>query len=324
MLNLRLKRMRSDSDGGSKNLKIKPLNSMRNSFHATILLLCTLAFIPFWGTLHSIISEKIFGEFVSIPEEVYNFWSFPVVLLLTLLTGYCMLQGVVKPKGLPLIMLVAILIAAVTSFLPGTPTLLSPASEFYQQSTFLVQLIGSVPVISYVSIALFMAGGIIFRFFRSKRRFSQSNIGIALIHAGFIFIVLGAIVSTSFSRVDTLDYTLKELSTPQNIDSTWSVLIIDSNIVNNRDEREQVLNLNFYKNGDLHGSGTVSLTKSDRFGYFHKILIHRTIFTDILIHSASDALNLSLVQLSVKVIPLVNILWGGGVILILIGIIILE
>lgn len=113
-----------------------------------------------------------------------------------------------------------------------------------------------------------------------------------------------------------------ELNISKNIDCTWSALITDNKIVNIEDGWEQTLNLNLYKNGIQHGSGTVSLTKSDRSGYFHRILIHRTMFTDILIHSASSTLSRSSIQLNVKVIPLVNILWGG-VLLMISGIIIL-
>lgn len=316
ILFLILKRSRS-SEACVQKQRRESLRSMRSSFHATILLLCMLAFIPFWGILHSLTSEKMFGEFVPIPEEVYTFWSSPIILLLILLTGYCMLQVVIKSRDLLLLMLAAVMIAAVTSFLPGTPTLLNPGSELDQRSMFLVQFIGSMPVIPYLSIALLMAGGIIFRFVRIKNRFSRSNIGIALIHAGFVFIIIGAIISTSFSRVDTLEYDLKDLSIKRNIDQTWSVLIADNNIVNNGNESQQTLDINFYKNGYLHGSGTVSLTKSDQIGYFHKILIHRTLFTDIVVHFNENALSKSSIRLSAKVIPMVNVLWGG--ILLMIG-----
>lgn len=311
ILYLILKRSRSGSDAGIQKKRRESLRSMRSSFHATILLLCMLAFIPLWGILHSLTSEKMFGEFVPIPEEVYIFWSLPIILLLILLTGYCMLQVVIKPRNLLLLMLAVVMIAAVTSFLPGTPTLLNPGSEFYQQSTFLVQFIGSIPVTPYLSITLLMAGGIIFRFVRIRHRFSRSNIGIALIHTGFIFIIFGAIISASFSKVDTLEYDLKDLSIPRNIDPAWSVLIADNNIMNNGNESQQTLDLNFYKNGYLHGSGTVSLTKSDQIGYFHKILIHRTLFTDIVVHFNENELSRSSIGLSTKIIPLVNVLWGG-------------
>ncbi len=317
VLYLFLKRTRPCSGKVTQNLKPASLSSMRSSFHVTILLLCTLAFIPLWGIFHSLISEKIFGEFIQVPEEVYNFWSYPIILLLTLLTGYCMLQGLVKRKSLIYIMLVWIFVGTVTAFVPKTPTLLSSASGFYQQSTLLVQSTGSISMISYVSVSLFAITGIIIRFLYTKNRFSYKSIGTGLIHAGFILIVLGAVISASFSKGVSLESTLKELNTFQNIDSTWNARITGASIVNTLDGWEQTLNLNIYKNGDAHGSGTVSLTKSDRSGYFHRVLIHRTVFTDILIHFASDAMSQYSTQLSVKVIPLINILWGG--ILLMIG-----
>ncbi len=302
---------RSDPDRNIQNQRRESLSSMRSSFHATILFLCLLAFIPLWGTVNSIISENISGEIVPMPEDFYNFWSFPIILLLVLLTGYCMLQVVAKPESLLRIMLAAAMISALTSFLPGTPTLLSPDSDFYQRSSFLVQFIGSRTVIPYVSMTVLVAGGIFFRSFRIKHRFSQNNVGIALIHAGFIFIILGAIVSTSFGRGGILDYDLKDLSTPQNIDPEWSVQIANNKIVNNVNGSEQALDLNFYKNGLLHGYGTVFLTKNERSDQFHKILIHRTLFTDIIVHSNGDTVNQSPISLTTKVMPLVNILWGG-------------
>ncbi|KCZ73035.1 cytochrome c biogenesis factor [Candidatus Methanoperedens nitroreducens] len=323
VLFLILKRKRSDSGGAIQNLKPASLNSMRSSFHATILLLCMLAFVPVWSILHSLTSEEI-GEFIPIPEEVYNLWSFPIILMLTLLTVYCMLQGVVKRKDLISVMLASIFIGIVTAFLPETqtPTLLSYTSEFYQQSTLLVQSIGSAPMFSYVSVSLFAIIGTMFRFLYGKNRFSYNNIGIGLIHAGFILIVLGAVASTSFSKEGSLDYALKELNILQNIDLTWSAEITDYSIMDIGDGWERTLNLSIYKNGESHGSGTLSLAKSDGSGYFHKVLLHRTLFTDILIHFASDTPGQSVIKLNVKVVPLVNLLWGG-VLLMICGIIFL-
>ncbi|NJD54620.1 MAG: hypothetical protein FIB07_17380 [Candidatus Methanoperedens sp.] len=318
--------LRRKSQESGWKMTLKNLHSLRTSFHATILLLCMLAFIPFWGITHALISEKVFGDQILIPEEVYNFWSFPIILLLTALTGYCLLQGAVKPKVLQIIMPSVVFIGAVTAFFPGTPTLLDTASGFNQQM-FLERSIGSVSVISYIPISLFAVGGIFFKFIRGKHRFSCSNIGIGFIHAGFIFIVLGAIVSTSFSTKTTIDYTPMELNIPKGMDTVWSAAVTDisTSVKAQREvqvESEQVLNLNIYKNGYPHGSGTVSLSKSERSGYLHKLLIHRTLFADILMHYTEDALNPSSISLSVEVMPLVNVLWAGSLFMIL-GIVIL-
>lgn len=307
---------RKPQESGWK-MTLKTMHSLRTSFHAAILLLCMLAFVPFWGITHAIISEKLSGDQILIPEDVYNFWSFPIILLLIALTGYCMLQGVVKPKVLKLVTLLVIFIGAATAFFPGMPTLLDPASEFYQQSMFLVRSIGSVSVISYMSISLSVAGGIFFRFIYGKHRFSCSNTGIGLIHAGFIFVVIGAISSTFLSTEGTVDYTPLELNIPKGIDSVWSAAITDiSTTVKADNGSEQVLNLNFYKNGNPHGSGLVSLSKSDRIGYFHKLLVHRTLFADILVHYTEDAINPSSIRLRTEVMPLVNILWAGSMLMI--------
>ncbi|WP_179293797.1 cytochrome c biogenesis protein CcsA [Candidatus Methanoperedens nitratireducens] len=311
------------SEPGSK-ITLKSLQSLRISFHATILLLCLLAFVPFWGITHSITSEEIYGDSIPIPQDAYNLWSFPIIFMLTALTGYCLLQGIIKPKGLLFVIFTVAMIGAVVSLLFRTPTLLSPVSEFYQQSTLLVRSIGSIPVISYVSVSLFMAVGTIFRFVRSKNMFSHSNMGIVLIHAGFIFIVLGATVSTSFSSVVSLNYNPAELNIPKSIDTVWGAAVTNvTTAVKSHNESEQIVDLNIYKNEKLHGSGTISLTKSDRSGYFHKLLIHRTALTDILIHFTSDAMDPSSIKLSIKVNPLINILWGG-IILLISGIIILT
>jgi cytochrome c biogenesis factor len=227
-----------------------------------------------------------------------------------------LLQGIVKQKVLKLITLLVIFIGAVTLFFPG-PALLDPASEFYQQSMFLVKSLGSVSVFSYIPISLFAAGAILFRFIHGKHRFSRSNTSIGLIHAGFIFIVIGAISSTSLSTEGTVDYTTLELNIPKGINTVWSASVTDINTTAKADnESEQVLNLNFYKNGNPHGSGIVSLSKSDRIGYFHKLFVHRTLFADILVHYNGDELNPSSIRLRTEVMPLVNVLWGGAILMI--------
>ncbi len=83
--------------------------------------------------------------------------------------------------------------------------------------------------------------------------------------------MLGAVASTSFSKEGSLDYALKELNISQNIDHTWSARITDSSIMDTGDGWERTLNLNVYKNGEPHGSGTLSLAKSDRSGYFGSV-----------------------------------------------------
>ncbi|PWB51198.1 MAG: hypothetical protein C3F06_10275 [Candidatus Methanoperedenaceae archaeon] len=311
ILTLYLLMRRKPEESGWK-MTLKNLHSVRTSFHAAILLLCMLAFVPFWGITHELISEKVFGDQILIPKEVYNFWSFFIILVLIALTGYCLLQGAVKPKVLKFITLLAVFIGAVASFYPGAP-LLDTASEFYQQSMFPGQSI--VSVMSYIPISLFAAGGIFFKFIHGKHRFSRSNTGIGLIHTGFIFIVVGAISSASFSTESTVDYTPQELNNPEGIDAVWSAAITDiSTAVKDDNGSEQVLDLNFYKNGNPHGSGTVSISKSDRIGYYHKILVHRTLFADILVHYAEDALNP--IRLYTKVMPLVNVLWAGSILMI--------
>ncbi len=313
--------LRRKSQESGWKMKLKTLNSLRTSFHATILLLCMLAFVPFWGITHAVISEKIFGDQIPIPQEIYAFWSFPLILLLTVLTGYCLVQGMMKQKFLLPATLAAVAMGALAA-LSGAPTLLDPASEFYQQSTFIVQSVGSASIISYMPIFLFALGGIIFRFVRGKHRFSRINIGIVLIHAGFIFIVVGAIASTSFSTEDTVDYTPLELNIPKGINAVWSTEITDVSTIKADGKSEQVLNLKFYKNGYPHGSGMVSLSKSDRFNYFHKLLVHRTLFADILVHYTEDSLSPSSIRLRTEVMPLVNVLWGGAMLMIF-GIVIL-
>lgn len=306
---------RRKSEESGWKMTMKNLHSVRTSFHAAILLLCMLAFVPFWGITHALISEKVFGDQIFIPKEVYNFWSFPIILLLITLTGYCLLQGVLKPKVLKFIMLIVVFIGAVASFYSGAP-LLDTASEFYQQSMFPGQSIVSLSLISYIPISLFAAGGIFFKFIHGKHGFSRSNTGIGLIHAGFIFIVVGAISSASFSTESTVDYTPQELNIPEGIDAVWSAAITDISTTAKADNgSEQVLTLNFYKNGNPHGSGTVSLSKSDRIGYYHKILVHRTLFADILVHYAEDALNPDYIRLYTKMVPLVNVLWLGSLLM---------
>ncbi|NJD53831.1 MAG: hypothetical protein FIB07_13300 [Candidatus Methanoperedens sp.] len=304
---------------GNKGLN---LHSIRTSFNATILLLCLLAFVPFWGIMYSIIFGSFSSEFIPFPEDAYNFWSFPLVFMLTLLTGYCLLQGNIKPGKLVIIVALIAITGAAASYLPGTPALISASSDFFKSASF-VQLAGSVYAVSYIAMSLLVLTLMIFKLIYGKNQFSSNNAGIMLIHTGFILVILGSVASTSFNRSVDLNYTSLELDLPKSTDAIWSIAVTNVSATSIAwNSSEQAVNVNIYKNGDLHGSGIVRLLRSEESDYFHDLMIHRTFFTDILIHFNSNAFNPVLLKLNIELMPFVNVLWSG-VLFMISGIIIL-
>ncbi len=129
---------------------------------------------------------------VILPPEYYNSFFFWMILILTYLTGICMLYGRVKNS-----------------------TLFYVLAVYFAVSLILVIAVPySVYVLLYLSAFFFVIASIIFKMINDlkvkNKKIAIHLTGINLVHAGFIFVVLGAILSTSFATVHTFHYSLDE------------------------------------------------------------------------------------------------------------------
>jgi len=304
--------LQHEPNSAARKMALRPLFSLRNLFHVTILLLVMLALVPLLGITHSLFSELVFGEFISIPVEFYNFWSYPAVLVLTLVTGFCMMRGIIDQRVLYLLSFAVAVISLMMALFPDGPRLLDPASEFYSSSSAIVKWVGSASLLSYLPVSLYAVLGAALRLTHPRMRVTRHNIGISLIHLGYIFVILGAVVSTAFDSETNISFATDEPEVFKEIGGGWSVLIGDVNVAYSRNELTQTVVISLYKNNNLYASGTVSIAKNQHFGYIHRAFDRKTLLYDIKIYFSDDRLDFKNVQLTVKVIPLANMVWLGA------------
>ncbi len=87
----------------------------------------------------------------------------------------------------------------------------------------LLRSIGSITVISYLPAFLFCCRTDMFQVYSLQTQVFKCQHQYSIDPAGFIFIVLEAIASTSFGTENSVDIPFKDLNIPANIDSVWSL-----------------------------------------------------------------------------------------------------
>jgi len=185
-----------------------------NLFYATIILFLILAFISFWGITFPVILQLTKGVDVSIAAEAKNFfnvWSYPVVLALLLVLGFCLQYSKDEKKRQTRLFVIVTAITIVAALARTSNFyVLDHSNPFFATESTMHRLIGSISLVSLfppMAYALFAVARFANRLKKVQRTSYQlSNIGIVLIHTGVALILFGAIISTMFTT--TIDATV--------------------------------------------------------------------------------------------------------------------
>jgi cytochrome c biogenesis factor len=270
----------------------------QNTFYFTIVILLIMIFISLWGPTVYIILYYT-GKAVILPPEYYNFFFFCLILALTYLTGVCMLYGRVKDNTLSIVVMF-----------------------YFAVSLVLVIAIPSgVNVLLYLSAFFFVIASIIFKMIKDlkvkNKKIAIHLTGINLIHAGFIFLILGALLSTSFATVHTFHYSLDEKGVYKE-DNGLGVRFIDYDVEYTDTDWVQTLNV------EVIDSGTYEMKslfwKSLQYGFIAKPGVRHGLLGDIQLDfqgsSCTPSIRIENIEFSVKKYPFASLLWGGGILLI--------
>ncbi|MEA3283182.1 MAG: cytochrome c biogenesis protein CcsA [Euryarchaeota archaeon] len=304
----------------------KSVFSTRNTFLWTNILLITIAFVCFWGLTYSFVSQHLFSTKIIIPPEFFNIWCFIPAILIVLLAGVCTAYGRIQNTSLKYILLFVFALSLLLAMLPGHK-LLDSGGDFYQTSSILIKTLGSVSVWAFVPAFLFAFITILFRLSMDLRRMHGRmrfrTTGINLIHIGFILVIAGAIVTTSFDISSSVVYDVDELSTQKDMGNGWSMELAEFDVFQNPDGTwTQTAHLNVYKDGTPYCSGTTGFARTNHFGDVHDPMINRGILRDVYVQFSGTRSHISteaIIPISVKVIPGVSMLWIGCI-LMLVGI----
>ncbi|MEA3323971.1 MAG: cytochrome c biogenesis protein CcsA [Euryarchaeota archaeon] len=308
------------------NAPIKSVFSTRNTFLWTNILLITIAFVCFWGLTYSFVSQHLFSTKIIIPPEFFNVWCFIPVILLVLLTGVCTAYGRIHDKSLEYILLFVFALSLLLAMLPGHK-LLDGGGEFYQTSSIIIKALGSISLWAFVPAFLFASITILSRLSRDLKqmhgRMRFRTTGINMVHIGFVLVIAGVIVTTSFDSSSSVVYDVDELGTQKDMGNGWSMELAEFDVFQNPDGTwTQTAHLNVYKDGNPYCSGATGFTRTKHFGDIHDPMINRGITRDVYAQFSGTRSHISteaMVPISVKIIPGVSMLWAGCI-LMLIGI----
>ncbi len=308
------------------NVPTKSIFSTRNTFLWTNILLITIAFVCFWGLTYSFVSQHLFSTKVIIPPEFFNIWCFIPAILIVLLAGVCTAYGRIHNTSLKYILFFVFALSLLLAMLPGHK-LLDSGSDFYQTSSIIIKTLGSVSVWAFVPTFLFAFITILSKLSMDLRRMHGRmrfrTTGINLIHIGFILVIAGAIVTTSFDVSSSVVYDVDELSTQKDMGNGWSIELSEFDVFQNPDGTwTQTAHLNVYKDGKPYCSGTTGFARTNHFGDVHDPMINRGMVCDVYAQFSGTRSHISteaIIPISVKVIPGVSMLWTGCI-LMLVGI----
>ncbi|SFC34530.1 cytochrome c-type biogenesis protein CcmF [Halobiforma haloterrestris] len=181
-----------EAEEGSRDAD-EPWLSRRTVYHGAVLAFGVLAFVSIWGLSFPVIRNAATGVEVSVGQDHYNLWSYPVVVVGLLAGGMYALLDLRRRKlaiGATAAVAVSTLIAA----------FIAPSANWYlsdpaAHDPLVYRIVGSVSVLSIVPPAAYFAGSWIWRYVDRirgvpSRTFKIRETGIVLTHVGAAMLIV--------------------------------------------------------------------------------------------------------------------------------------
>jgi len=287
-----------------------------NTFYFTILILLMMAFIAFWGPTVYIILGYM-GRAIIIPMEFYNILFYPLIVVLSYLIGICMLYGRVKNRTLAYVGIIYFTITIILAV--AVPYGTHAVAASHTGSSF-EKILGSISVTSYIPAFFFVMGSVIFKMMRDLRLKNKTASihlnGINLIHVGFVFIVLGAILSTSFATTHHFSYSLTEKGVYKE-DGGIVLRFLDYRVEQEGSDWYQIVDVEVIDNNKY--IVTPVFLKSRQFGYITRPAVRRGLLSDIQVEfrgSLPHQIELETIEVKIRKQPFASFMWVGCILLI--------
>ncbi len=161
--------------------------SRRTVYHGAVLAFGILAFISIWGLSFPVLRNAATGVEVSVGQDHYNLWSYPVVAVMLLAGGLYAILDVGRRR-------LAIQATAAVAVLTIIAAFITPSANWYLSSPnahdpIVYRIVGNLSVLSIVPPAGFFAAAWTGRYVTRvrgvpSRLFKLRETGIVLIHVG--------------------------------------------------------------------------------------------------------------------------------------------
>lgn len=288
-----------------------------NTFYFTVALLLVMAFISLWGPTVYIILFYTGQKIIMFPEY-YNVLFYPFIVGLSYLLGACMLYGRVKNRtlaGVGIIYFAASLILGIA--IPDSAHTVAAPGPY---TGFLEKILGSFSVTSYLPVFFFVTGTVLFKMIRDcrikNRVVSLHLTGVNLLHLGIVFIILGAIFSTSFETSHNFTYAFNEKGVYKEKGGI-GLRYLDFRLEKEGPDWLQVVDFEIF-DGTRMNMSTV-YRKSRQFGFISNAAVHHGILSDTKVDFEGllpHQLQQGKIEMNVKKQPLASFMWLGSAMLV--------
>ena len=288
-----------------------------NTFYLTVLTLILMAFISFWGPILYVILSFLGQETIILPD-FYNILSYPLVLALTYLTGICILYGRIKSNTLAYVCMAYLLMSIILGIVVPHDNYSVATSV---SDSLMKNILGSISILSYLPAFFFVVSSIVFKMYKDinmkNKRISLRFTGINLIHIGFVCVVMGAIISTSFASTYSFNYGIDDIGVYKENDAI-GMRLLDFRVEQVGNDWIQIVDLEM-NDGGVYNS-TVRFWKSSQFGFISRPDMRYGLLSDTKIEfqgSVPHQLQSDVIKLNVLIKPFESLVWIGCLLLML-------
>jgi cytochrome c biogenesis factor len=270
----------------------------QNTFYFTILISIIMIFVSVWGpTMYVILIFT--GSATILPPEYYYSFFYPMTVVLTYLIGVCMLYGRVSNTTLARVLVSYVIVSII----------------------LVIAVPHSIYVLSYLPASFFVICSIFFKSIKDlkvkNKRITLHLTGINMIHAGFIFVVMGSILSTSFATTHIFNYSLAEKGVYKE-NANVGVRLLDYNVEYVGTDWIQVLDV------EVIDSSTYEMTsvffKSRQFGFIARPAVKHGLLGDTQLDFQGSTcvphIQTENIEFRIKKYPFLSLLWGGSILMV--------
>ncbi|HEY9206124.1 MAG TPA: cytochrome c biogenesis protein CcsA [Candidatus Methanoperedens sp.] len=210
--------------------------SKRNIFYLSLLLFVILAFISFWGISFPAfiqLTQNLKVNVASDTKNFFNVWSYPFTIILLLALGFCLNYKETEKEAQKKILYAVVAITVIAMFIRTENFyVLDHNSPFYIREPPVYKLLGSISLLSIFPPLIYATFATLQRLQEYLRlgslRPKVKGTGLAIVHLGVVFIIYGAVISSSFTHTnDRINIPLTATGELLDVGGGYAVKVID-------------------------------------------------------------------------------------------------
>ncbi|MDW7777025.1 MAG: cytochrome c biogenesis protein CcsA [Methanosarcinales archaeon] len=209
----------------------------QNLFLITLILFGLLTLVSVWGITFPVIQQLLADEKVAMAPQAVDFFnvnSYPVVIVMLLVAGYCLqyTKGK-KTESLKTLGVVVVLTVLVSFYKMKNFHVLDHTTPFYLSQPPLYRFLGEISVLSIIPPLGYLLYAILQTFsddvkkYHGKRKMLISRSGMLLIHLGVVFILFGTPISVSFGSTASPTLSQNQLGSQVDVGNGYSLMLND-------------------------------------------------------------------------------------------------